>query len=70
MGAELLSDKNRIDDLESQLSFQEETIQQLSDALVAQQKRIDLLEAKLEQALAMRTEDSEYEANTEIPPHY
>ena len=70
METRLLTDKERMDALESQLAFQEETIQQLSDALIAQQKRIDVLEGKLEQLLTMRSEEPEADSLVEIPPHY
>ena len=70
METRLLTDTERMDALESQLAFQEETIQQLSDALIAQQKRIDVLEGKLEQLLTMRSEEPEADSLVEIPPHY
>jgi SlyX protein len=66
----LSTDAERIDSLESQLSFQDETIQQLSDALVAQQSRIDALEAKLIQLLEMRASESDTAPVDEKPPHY
>ena len=66
----MATDSQRIDALESQLAFQDETIQQLSDALVAQQMRIDALQAKLEQVLAMGGSDDEMRPGDEKPPHY
>lgn len=66
----MVTETQRIDGLESQLAFQEQTIQQLSDALIAQQKRIDLLQAKLERLLTMQSEGPEASPVAEIPPHY
>ena len=64
------TDAERIDGLESQMAFQDETIQQLSDALVAQQTRIDALQAKLEQLLEMRASETDAVPMDEKPPHY
>jgi SlyX protein len=66
----LSTDAERIDGLESQMAFQDETIQQLSDALVAQQTRIDALQVKLEQFLEMRAGETDAGAVDEKPPHY
>lgn len=61
----------RIDELESRFAFQEETIRQLNDALVAQQARIDALEATVRQVLEQlrRGEGDEPPAH-QPPPHY
>ena len=66
----MTTDLQRIDALESQLAFQDETIQQLSDALVAQQMRIDVLQAKLAQVLAMGGSEDDTRPGDEKPPHY
>ena len=69
----MTTDTERIDGLESRLAFQDDTIQQLNDALVAQQARIDALEAELEQLIAtLRTGsiDGQIEPVDEVPPHY
>jgi SlyX protein len=58
--------------LESKLAFQEDALQQLSDALVAQQARINHLEARLERlAEQLRDHGSDGGGNAdEPPPHY
>jgi uncharacterized coiled-coil protein SlyX len=64
---------DRIDALETHLAFQGDTIQQLNDALVAQQDRIDKMQAKLERLIAT-VRDGMNDAGTspadELPPHY
>jgi SlyX protein len=42
-----VSDETRLVALESKLAFQEDAIRELSDALIAQQARLDQLEAWL-----------------------
>lgn len=66
------SDTPRLEALETKLAFQEYTLQQLSDALVAQQARIDRLEARiavLAEQLQTRGEDGG-EPSAQPPPHY
>lgn len=65
-----MTDAERIDGLEGQAAFQERTVQQLSDALVQQQRRIDALEAKLAQIMANRTGEGDHLRADEKPPHY
>jgi SlyX protein len=63
----------RTDTLETRLAFQDDTIQQLNDALIAQQARIDLLEAELRQLIdEFRGGMTEAQAGPvdELPPHY
>lgn len=66
------SDAAHLETLETKVAFQEDALQQLSDALVAQQARIDRLEARL----AMLAEQLERQAEAggslgeEPPPHY
>lgn len=58
--------------LETKLAFQEDTLNQLSDALVAQQSRMDRLEAKiaqLEEQIRLQTEEGGA-APEPPPPHY
>ena len=62
----------RIDTLESRLTYQDETIEQLNATITAQWKQIDALTRQIA-ALSERLEASE--ANTpapanERPPHY
>jgi SlyX protein len=64
-------DSLRMEALESKLAFQEDALQQLSDALIAQQARIDRLQAQLAllaEQLAAGTDDSE--EDDAPPPHY
>lgn len=63
--------QGRLDDLESRFAFQEETIRQLNDALVAQQARIDELETTVRQVMEQirRGEGDEPPAH-QPPPHY
>jgi len=68
------SDDERFEIFESKLAFLEDTIQQLNDALVQQQSRIDLLEASL-RSLVQRVDDGpDIPGNTAPadgrPPHY
>jgi len=65
--------EERIDELESRLAFQDDTIQALNDVLVAQQRVLERLQLQLA-ALAKRQD----EASTQFglsedeapPPHY
>lgn len=63
---------SRLEGLETKLAFQEDTIVQLNDALVAQQARIDRLEARIDLLTEqLRTLGDEGEDGTEPPPpHY
>ena len=65
--------QERVDTLESRLAFQEDTIGQLNDALIAQQARIDLLETEMRQLIdEFRGGMSEAQVKPadELPPHY
>lgn len=67
--------EHRLIDLESRFSFQEETIRELSEALVRQQQRIDRLEASLkvvaEQVQRVDAgDDAPQMPKDERPPHY
>ncbi|MCZ6889260.1 MAG: SlyX family protein [Gammaproteobacteria bacterium] len=61
----------RFEDLESRLTFQEDTILQLNDALVASQLRVDKLEAMV-RILVDRLDERPWDADDtdEPPPHY
>jgi SlyX protein len=63
----------RFEVFESKLTFQEDTISQLNDALVQQQTRIDQLEATV-RSLLERLEEGpdlpDFNAADERPPHY
>ena len=65
--------QERVDTLESRLAFQDDTIGQLNDALIAQQARIDLLETEMRQLIdEFRGGMSEAQVKPadELPPHY
>lgn len=67
---------DRIIELETRVAFQEETLTQLNDALVSQQKQLFQLQAlvhELREELRARTEPLEItprDPRDEIPPHY
>ena len=65
--------RERTDTLETRLAFQDDTSQQLNDALIAQQARIDLLEAELRRLIdEFRGGVTEAQVGPvdELPPHY
>ena len=62
---------DRIEDLEAKLTFQDDTIQKLSDAMVQQQARMDHLEASLKWLVESREQDSnDLDVEDPPPPHY
>ncbi len=64
--------ENRIIELEKKSAFQEETIEQLSQALIEQQKRMDALE-KLVKSLHSQVQTGAFikRPDEEVPPpHY
>jgi SlyX protein len=65
--------QERVDTLESRLAFQDDTIGQLNDALIAQQARIDLLEAEMRQLIDEfrgGMSEAQIKPADELPPHY
>ena len=63
----------RFEALEAKASFQEELLQELNDALIAQQNRIDGLERILEQLISTLESmggDSLDPEDEPPPPHY
>lgn len=66
------ADADRLEAAESKLLFQEDALQQLSDALVAQQTRIDKLEARLKVLSEQVAEQADNGDDTpeQPPPHY
>ncbi|MBM40787.1 MAG: hypothetical protein CL483_02535 [Acidobacteria bacterium] len=62
----------RIDALEAHVAFQDDTVRQLNDALVAQQVRLDRMQAELEQVVnAMKAwNETSPPPGDERPPHY
>lgn len=67
-----MTDSSRLESLETKLAFQEDAVAQLSDALIAQQARIDRLEARLSllaEQVSTGTEEGG-QAPDQPPPHY
>ena len=65
--------EGRINDLESRLAFQDDTIQSLNDVLVGQQRMVERLQLQMA-ALLKRQEEmgGQFETSEEEapPPHY
>jgi len=66
---------NKIIDIETKMAFQEETIEQLNDVIINQQKAIDKLQRQLVQLNSKIEEESQHwqtDQNPvdETPPHY
>ncbi|QAY87775.1 SlyX protein [Pseudomonas arsenicoxydans] len=65
--------EERVNDLESQLAFQDDTIQSLSDVLATQQRAVERLQMQMA-ALLKRQEEmaGQFESFEEEapPPHY
>ena len=68
-----MSLENRVTDLESQLAFQDDTIQSLNDVLAAQQRAVERLQLQMA-ALLKRQEEmaGQFKSFEEEapPPHY
>ncbi|WP_208845533.1 SlyX family protein [Azotobacter salinestris] len=69
-----MSLETRINDLETRLAFQDDTIQALNDVLVAQQRVVERLQMQLE-ALAKRQQElidelGSVDDDGTPPPHY
>ena len=64
--------ESRLTELEIRVAFQEDTIAQLNDALVAQQMRIDATEHRLEMHIESmkRMQDGADPFAHDPPPHY
>ncbi len=65
--------EQRIQDLEAKLTFQDDTLQTLNDALVEQQSRIDHLQATLKWLLERARQqgfDELEPSDDPLPPHY
>jgi SlyX protein len=61
-----------IEHLQTQLAFQEDTIEALNKALVDQQKQIEKLEFQMKHVLERQQQQTSSNINTahEPPPHY
>lgn len=68
-----MSMEERVTELESRLTFQDDTIQALNDVLVAQQRALERLQVQVA-ALAKRQEEAggQFEVGEDEapPPHY
>lgn len=64
--------KNRLIELESRLTFQDDTIQELNKVLIHQQNQIDNLVSQVEQLkhYIQSMESLTMEKPSEPPPHY
>jgi SlyX protein len=69
-----LSPEQRLDELETRLSFQDHTVHQLNDALTDQQRQIDQLHAQIDrlrqQLETVSAALPAQAAEDEVPPHY
>lgn len=60
-------------DFETRLLFQEDTIARLNDALVDQQRQLDLMRETIKRLIELverRGDDQNYSLEEERPPHY
>ena len=69
-----MQDSARIEDLESRVAFQEDTIDKLSDVVARQEKELDQLKRMLlvlsTQVNNFDSSDSLVNSSEELPPHY
>lgn len=64
--------EDRIIELETKLSFQEQTIEELNQVIIEQQKLFDRLQLQIKQLNTKIDETSKHDSQEthEIPPHY
>lgn len=66
--------ENKIIELETKLSFAEQSIDELNDVIISQQKAIDKLTLQFQQLNSKVEEESQHWQSTnavdETPPHY
>ena len=66
--------EDQIIEIQTKLSFQDDTIDQLNQVIIEQQKSIDSLQLKLKQLHSLIQENQNSQApnnpESEIPPHY
>ncbi|OBU30245.1 SlyX protein [Photobacterium phosphoreum] len=71
---EIQQQQSRLDELEMKLAFQEQTIDELNDALTKQQFMIDRMEVQLKfmvgKVKGMQTSNMASESEETPPPHY
>ncbi len=71
----LLSTMNndRLEEIETRLTFQEKTLSDLNDVIVKQQSEIQVLQNSYKHLLQRMTsmaENAAFQDNDEVPPHY
>lgn len=65
--------EERITELEIKIAYQDDTIQQLNEVIIRQQKEIDQLKQfcrQLDDRLSGMTSTAERRPEDEVPPHY
>ncbi|MBN4081963.1 SlyX family protein [Beggiatoa alba] len=66
--------ENRLIDIETRISYQEDTLQQLNDVVINQQRRIsqleDLIKSLAERYQNLQTTGQTLDMSDEKPPHY
>jgi len=67
--------ENKLIEIETKLAFQEQTIEQLNDVIVQQQKYIDVLQRQFKHLNTKVQEESHNwqqnsRPNDEVPPHW
>ncbi|MDH5190180.1 MAG: SlyX family protein [Gammaproteobacteria bacterium] len=66
--------ENRVIELETRLSFQEDTIHQLNEVITRQQNQIDLLQEQVDdlkkRVQTVQTSNIKDESEETPPPHY
>ncbi len=70
-----MEDDARLIDLETRISYQDESLRVLSDTVARQQKEIDQIRAYCQQLLERlkaqpESAGEEFSAADEVPPHY
>jgi SlyX protein len=69
----MLTDEDRLIELESKLSFAEDLIDELNRAFYRQQEQLDLMQQQiklLHQQIEAVTPETARDLRAEIPPHY
>lgn len=66
-------DSDKHIEIETRVTFQEDTIARLNDALIDQQRQLDQMRdtiARIIELIERRGEDPNYSLDEERPPHY
>jgi len=66
--------EDRLEELETQIAFQNNTLQELNDAIIHQQQQIDQLDASvkliIDKMRSLATDTVKPESEETPPPHY